>query len=51
MKVLLTFGADGRYRAEPVPEGAMVVTAQQIAEIVAANGYILAKPVDKGFKL
>lgn len=51
MKLLLTFGADGRYRAEPVPEGAMVVTAQQIAEIVAANGYILAKPVDKGFKL
>ncbi|MEY2340928.1 Bro-N domain-containing protein [Acidithiobacillus sp. IBUN Pt1247-S3] len=51
MKLLLTFDADGRYRAEPVPEGAMVVTAQQIADIVEANGYILAKPVDKGFKL
>ncbi|MBN6742452.1 antA/AntB antirepressor family protein [Acidithiobacillus sp. MC6.1] len=50
-KLLLTFEANGRYRAEPVPEGAMVVTARQIAEIVEANGYILAKPVDKEFKL
>ena len=50
-KLLLTFEANGRYRAEPVPDGAMVVTAQQIAEIVRANGYILAKPVDKEFKL
>ncbi len=47
MKLLLTFEADGRYRAEPVPEGAMVVTARQIAEIVEANGYILAKPFRK----
>ncbi|MBU2806334.1 BRO-N domain-containing protein [Acidithiobacillus ferrooxidans] len=51
MKLLLTFEADGRYRAEPVPEGAMVVTAQQIAEIVEANGYILARPVREGFSL
>ncbi|MBU2753115.1 hypothetical protein HFU84_02350 [Acidithiobacillus sp. CV18-2] len=51
MKLLLTFAADGSYRADPVPEGAMVVTARQIAEIVEANGYILAKPVDKDFKL
>ncbi len=51
MKLLLTFEADGRYRAESVPEGAMVVTAQQIAEIVEANGYILARPVREGFSL
>ena len=50
-KLLLTFEADGRYRAEPVAEGAMVVTARQLAEIVKANGYILAKPVDQEFKL
>ncbi len=50
-RLLLTFEANGRYRAEPVPEGAMVVTARQIADIVEANGYILAKPVDKEFKL
>ena len=50
-KLLLTFEADGRYRAEPVAEGAMVVTARRIAEIVEANGYILAKPVDGEFKL
>ena len=50
-RLLLTFEADGRYRAEPVPDGAMVVTARQLAEIVEASGYILAKPVDKEFKL
>ncbi|MHB1573439.1 MAG: BRO-N domain-containing protein [Acidithiobacillus sp.] len=50
-KLLLTFEADGRCRAEPVPEGAMVVTARQLAEIVEANGYILAKPIDQEFKL
>ncbi|MHB1280296.1 MAG: BRO-N domain-containing protein [Acidithiobacillus sp.] len=49
-KLLLTFEANGCYRAEPVPEGAMVVTARQIAEIVETNGYILAKPVGKEFK-
>ena len=50
-RLLLTFEANGRYRAEPVPEGAMVVTARQIADIVETNGYILAKPIDKEFKL
>lgn len=50
-RLLLTFEANGCYRAEHVPEGAMVVTARQIADIVEANGYILAKPVDKEFKL
>ncbi len=50
-KLLLTFETNGRYRAEPVPEGAMVVTAKQIADIVEVNGYILAKPVGDGFKL
>ena len=50
-KLLRTFAADGRYRAEPVSEGALVVTAPQIAEIAEANGYIRAKPAGKEFKL
>lgn len=31
-RILLTVEADGRYRAEPVSEQAMILTAQQIAE-------------------
>ena len=50
-KLLRTFVADGRYRAEPVSEGALVVTAPQIAEIAEANSYIRAKPAGNEFKL
>jgi hypothetical protein len=49
-KLLLTFEADGRYRVEPVPSDALVISPRQIAEIVQTRGYILAKPVDKEFK-
>ncbi|WP_312283835.1 Bro-N domain-containing protein [Candidatus Igneacidithiobacillus taiwanensis] len=51
MKLLLTFEEDGRYRAEPVLDDAMVVTTRQIAEIVEAHGYILGKPFHKEDKL
>ncbi|MBU2787877.1 hypothetical protein HFQ13_06620 [Acidithiobacillus sp. VAN18-1] len=48
MKLLLTFEADGRYRAEPVQDDAMVVTTEQIADIVEVIAYIIA--IDKAFK-
>jgi hypothetical protein len=47
-KLLRTFEAEGRYRAEPMPEGAPVIAVRQIAE---ANGHIRAKPAGKEFRL
>lgn len=43
----MNYEESGYYRTENVPADAMVVTARQIAEIVEANGYILAQPMRK----
>lgn len=49
--ILLTFGADGHCKGKLVKDGALVVTPEEISEIVEASGYILAKPVREGFTL